>query len=546
MAGKSDAFYEAYVSVIPTAKGFERSLNQQMTGQSAIAGGVAGGAAGKGFAAGFGRAIPIIGTVLAAAGLGDIIGNAIEDGSTYQQAQGAVEQVFGALGAQAIESFAEGGAKSVGQSMNDILQSSSLLGIFGKAAGLADTELVDFSKNLITLGADLAAFANTSPADAVEALSAGLRGESEPLRKYGVLLDDATLKARAMELGIYDGSGSLTQQQRILAAYNEILAQTTDQQGQFSRESDTLAGKQARVAAAWENISTRIGVAFLPVAEQLIGVVETELIPALEDFAAWLNEPGTIEGIKTLGAAVIEVGNFVRDWFIKPFVGTVQAGKALFDLLSGDTSIQGFVAKLQTVPGPFGDIVRAVTDAATQYGRWIGSMILHVQKFASEVGTNIGRAVQWFRDLPGEIGRAVSNAGNWLVQTGRDLISGLVNGIRGAADSVRRAIGGVVTGAIDWAKSLLGINSPSKVFAEIGEYTSQGYAQGIRADYGVVRSAAAGMSSVAVNAVGSGFGPGDRVVFEVEGTPLTAVAKRVVSADNQAKSVALAGGVASL
>src|SRR5690606_6489337 len=153
-------------------------------------------------------------------------------------------------------------------------------------------------------------FANTTPEQAVEALTAGLRGESEPLRKYGVLLDDATLKARAMEMGIYDGNGPLTQRQRILAAYAEILAQTTDQQGTFTEEADTLAGQQARTAAAWENISTKIGTAFLPVAEDLSDWFLEEGIPALEEFADWLNKPETQEGIKTFGEGLKEFGNF--------------------------------------------------------------------------------------------------------------------------------------------------------------------------------------------------------------------------------------------
>jgi hypothetical protein len=66
-----------------------------------------------------------------------------------------------------------------------------------------------------------------------------------------------------------------------------------------------------------------------------------------------------------------------------------------------------------------------------------------------------------------------------LGQVGRDLMMGLVNGITGSAGAVLNAIGGAVKGAISSAKSLLGIASPSKVFAELGGYTVEGFAGGV-------------------------------------------------------------------
>lgn len=66
-----------------------------------------------------------------------------------------------------------------------------------------------------------------------------------------------------------------------------------------------------------------------------------------------------------------------------------------------------------------------------------------------------------------------------MVQAGIDLMSGLVQGIMDGAGMVLEAIGGVVGDAIDWAKGLLGIHSPSTVFAEIGGYTIAGMTQGI-------------------------------------------------------------------
>lgn len=74
-----------------------------------------------------------------------------------------------------------------------------------------------------------------------------------------------------------------------------------------------------------------------------------------------------------------------------------------------------------------------------------------------------------------------------LTQIGTDLITGLANGILGAGPAVLKALSGVVGGAIDSAKKLLGIASPSKVFAEIGMNTAEGMAVGVEGGTGGVQ-----------------------------------------------------------
>lgn len=85
-----------------------------------------------------------------------------------------------------------------------------------------------------------------------------------------------------------------------------------------------------------------------------------------------------------------------------------------------------------------------------------------------------------------------------LVQIGKDMIKGLIKGIGSMASAVLKSISGVVTGAIDGAKRLLGIKSPSRVFAGIGEDTGEGFVGGLQRMYGDVEKAAEGLSSAAL------------------------------------------------
>jgi hypothetical protein len=190
------------------------------------------------------------------------------------EAQTAVNEIFG-QSAASIVNFSTEGADALGQSATQILNGAKTFGIFGKAAGLAADDNVAFSKELIALAADLASFNNTTVDDAITALGAGLRGENEPLRRFGVLLDDATLRAKALEMGIYDGNGSLTAQQKILAANSAIFEQTATQQGDFARTSDGLANSQRILTAELANLSISMGSAFLPVIEKVLPLLKS-------------------------------------------------------------------------------------------------------------------------------------------------------------------------------------------------------------------------------------------------------------------------------
>jgi len=205
----------------------------------------------------------------AAAAIGtftSVISPAIRAASDFQEATSKVNVVFGRA-SKSVKDFADGAARNLGQSKQAVLDAAGTFGTFGKAAGLAGEDLSTFTTDFVTLSTDLASFNNTSPEEAVMAIGAALRGESEPLRRYGVLLNDAVLKQEAMTLGIYDGKGALTAQQKVLAAQSAIYKQTNDAQGDFMRTSDGLANSQRTLKAVFEDAKVAMGQAFLKQAE---------------------------------------------------------------------------------------------------------------------------------------------------------------------------------------------------------------------------------------------------------------------------------------
>jgi hypothetical protein len=191
--------------------------------------------------------------------------NAANAAGDLGEAVAATEVIFGDA-ADSVLAYGEAAADTIGQSNRAALQAAATFGTFGKAAGKTGEELATFSTDLVTLSSDLASFKNVEPEVAVEALGAALRGESEPIRQFGVLLDDATLKQRALEMGLISTTtGTLPPAIKVQAAYAEILAQTTDAQGDFARTADGLANSQRTATARMEDAKAAIGQGFLPI-----------------------------------------------------------------------------------------------------------------------------------------------------------------------------------------------------------------------------------------------------------------------------------------
>ena len=207
--------------------------------------------------------------------------DSITAASNLQETVSKNRVIFG-KSAESIEAFAKTAASTFGQSEQQALDAAGTFAIFGKAAQLGGEDLVNFSTDFTVLASDMASFTNTSPEEAITAIGAALRGEAEPIRKYGVLLNDATLKQRASTIGIYKGTGALTAQQKILATQAEIIAQTSDAQGDFERTADGLANKTRTLNAQYENISTTVGKQLLPVVTDAATVIGKALTIATE------------------------------------------------------------------------------------------------------------------------------------------------------------------------------------------------------------------------------------------------------------------------
>jgi hypothetical protein len=302
---------------------------------------------------------------------------AIQAASDLQENTSKIEVIFGDAG-RAVTDFAKTAARDIGQSQNQVLAAAGTFGTFGKAAGLAGDQLATFTNDFITLSADLASFNNATPDEAINAIGAALRGEAEPLRRFGVLLNDATLKSAALELGIYSGSGALTAQQKILAAQKVIYEQTGDAQGDFERTSDGLANQQRILSAQFENVKTKIGELLIPAFSALVKFLNDEVLPAVDRVITAFGEQGLGAGLRQ---AVAETGS-AGEGLVKAFkliaVNAARMANVVYK------SVQVLIAQFQFVTGSPLDAIKTMSKVFDEFID-IGALSKSFDTFAYKV-----------------------------------------------------------------------------------------------------------------------------------------------------------------
>jgi hypothetical protein len=306
-------------------------------------------------------------TLIATAAIGAAVGavgafayQAIQAASDFNEAVSKNKVVFGAISKE-VEIFADKASTALGISETAALNAAGTFAIFGKSAGLAGKDLSDFSLNLVTLASDLASFNNTSVDDAITALGSALRGEAEPLRKYGVLLDDATLKAAATELGIYSGSKALTAQQKVLAAQKVIFDQTGDAQGDFARTSDGLAAQQKILGATFDDIQQKLGKAFLPIFLKVVTYLNDNVVPAFERVADVIGEKGFVKGLQQALYEMGSSGTALINGLKTIAVNAARAANAMFKFANvaaaSALALVDPVKAIKMLSGTFNDLI---------------------------------------------------------------------------------------------------------------------------------------------------------------------------------------------
>lgn len=194
---------------------------------------------------------------------------AIESASKMDELANVTRQVFESS-TKEIEQWAKTIDKEVGRSIYQMQNFASVYGSMFKGAGFDTSFFKKISKDLATFTADFSSFFNVTDDEAFTAIKGALTGETEALKRYGLILNDTTMAEYALAQGIKEKWQNLDTATKMQLRYNKLMEMTTYIQGDASRTIDGYANSLKKAEGLIDNIATSIGHKLLPFATKVV------------------------------------------------------------------------------------------------------------------------------------------------------------------------------------------------------------------------------------------------------------------------------------
>jgi hypothetical protein len=194
---------------------------------------------------------------------------AIESASKMDELANVTRQVFESS-TKEIEQWAKTIDKEVGRSIYQMQNFASVYGSMFKGAGFDTSFFKKISKDLATFTADFSSFFNVTDDEAFTAIKGALTGETEALKRYGLILNDTTMAEYALSQGIKEKWQNLDTATKMQLRYNKLMEMTTYIQGDASRTIDGYANSLKKAEGLIDNIATAMGRKLLPFATKVV------------------------------------------------------------------------------------------------------------------------------------------------------------------------------------------------------------------------------------------------------------------------------------
>lgn len=368
--------------------------------------------------------------------------------------------------AGAARQFSEELRNQLGLNAFEVRKSVGTLNVMVSSMGIGKDAAFTMAKGLTQLSADMASFYNLKPDEAFGKLQAAISGESEPLKRLGIVINETTSKQWALNKGLIKQGEEMSEAQKVVARYGAIMEATSKAQGDLARTADSPANQARRMRAEFSQLTTEIGMQFLP---------------AMSTALTWVNNVGLPAVRKTLGKlrdAWSEMSDVAHTSVIAAAALLVAGGpllKGVSVAISGVRLIaQAFLALAAFVPAKI-VLIGAVIVGLAETARIAAHVILHwlvdsVGSGLNELGLKLVEMTQLAALVPGPLGdaarmaksfgAAIANAGNALkgwersgrFQKDNDLIKSLTKRygeMAGAVGDAGSAIGNALTPEFD-------------------------------------------------------------------------------------------------
>lgn len=255
-------------------------------------------------------------------------GAAVKFASDLEESTNKVDVAFG-NSAAAVKDFSETTLTSIGVSKGSALEMASLFGDMSTSMGLSRSEAAKMSTSLVTLAGDLASFKNIGIDQAQTALAGIFTGETESLKRLGVVMTEAALQEYAYSKGIRTKVSDMEQAEKVQLRYNFVMAKTANAQGDFARTGGGAANQMRVFQESLKEIAASLGQVILP--------VFTKIVTKINEWLQAFN--GLSDGTRTVIVVVAGIAAAIG-----PLVMAIGAiSSAIPAAIAGFTALSGAV-----------------------------------------------------------------------------------------------------------------------------------------------------------------------------------------------------------
>lgn len=367
-----------------------------------------------------GLAIGVGGGIAALTVLGS---KAVTAASDLNESANAISVVFGPATA-AIRNFGKRSAQAVGLSTRAFQEMATPVGAALRNAGFGADQAAESTIRLTKRAADMASVFNTDVSESMTAIQAALRGEADPIERFGVNMSAAAVQAEALSLGINASWNEMTQQEKMTARLSLFFKQSNRVAGDFANTSGEVANQERIASAEAENWAAVIGQKLIPVKARLIAGFGA-LMRTLDQLGSAFMEAFRGEGVTSGGLVGFaeRLGVAVRAAWpqVQRIAGAIgDFALRIRDFFKGNPKV--LFAVLGTVIG--GVLLGAVVALGAALISVISPFVLVVAVLAAVVGAVVYAYTRWdvFRDVVDAVVRWFTGTAVPAVQAFVDLL----------------------------------------------------------------------------------------------------------------------------
>jgi hypothetical protein len=375
-------------------------------------------------------ALGLAAAATAAVGLGAIL---VNEASNLNESINAVNVVFGDA-ADSVLKFGETAAQAAGLSREAFNSAVVPIGSMLQNMGASADQAAESSIALASRAADMASVFNTDLSEALTAIQAGLRGEADPLERFGVGLSETAVQAYALREGIISTGQEMDAQAKMTARLGLFFEQTGRVAGDFQNTSDELANGMRILKADFANVTAELGMALLPILNDAVqGIrqfidahggadqIAKDFISTIKDVTKFLQDnsyiiyviAGAIAGalVPALYAAALSAGAFVVALW--PFLAVGAAiGAGIFLIIEG---VKAFIQLMPVIGQLWGEAWDFIAAKVTEV--W------------ESIKTGFTEGVTFIVDLWNTIWDGIAMAVDFAVQTVIGFLTAMWTGI---------------------------------------------------------------------------------------------------------------------